>query len=1041
MRSFLTFLFVLSLFFCSKLFAQTRASIREEIQSISTYPYSDPNPIPILTSNPKIYPYHKFEGYSHTSKPQDWKIVTLENDYIAVYVLPEVGGKVYGAIEKSTGEEFIYRNEVMKFRNIAMRGPWTSGGIEFNFGIIGHHPATASPVDYKLIENEDGSVSCWVGNMDLPSRTYWRVEIRLPKDKAYFETRTLWYNPTPISHSYYNWMTGAAAAREDLEFFCPGDTYLKHSGEPKAWPIDEEGRNIAKYSENHFGPSKSYHVVGEYNNFFGGYFHDKQFGFGHASAYHEMPGQKLWLWALSRQGAIWEDLLTDTDGQYIEFQAGRLFDQYSPGNHVNPITQVGFEPHRADQWTERWFPVKETGGISAVAESAVLHTSINNGKINLAINALSAFEGMIRLKLNGETVWNTQLRMKPMEVYSNSFDYQMDKYWEVEIPEIGLHFDSRKENRNISRPFYAQANQTERSPSHHYFQGVQHLHFREFEKAQQSLEKCLEIDPWYLEARVRLGEIFYRNGQYENALDEASKALTIDTYHAGANYIAGLVYVAMNDWVNAMESLGWAARSHTNRAAAFLEMAQLSLKQHKLAQAHEYAEKSLQYDSRQVKAHWLLAVIGRIAGNQVLTNRHLSDIQSIDPLSFYLQSEQLINMPSQETAMFATKSLHNEFPAESWLEAVIDYTRLGRKEDAIRLLDFAPETPKILMWKAWVLKDQAEQAENLLARALEAPADFVFPYRRESLQVMEWALKAHPSWETRYWLGLNYWAKGRKLAAELLFAACGQQPDHAPFYAARAALMPQNKLADLRKAVSLAPNEWRYRHLLIQELDQQKMYTEALEQAQEAYHQFHESYTLGMDLAKAHMKTDEYETTRELLGQLQVLPFEGAYEGRRIYELTYFYSALEELENKKYRKAIFLLEDAKMWPENLGVGRPYQPDERIADFLMAYAFHKRKKERERDIYLNALMDSPHNNPNSTEFANALAIHARKQLQMDTRSENSTITLAQSPQTDWIKAYWAGNKGKMAEIQEENKNTQIFDSESFRLFKSLIELKW
>ena len=55
-------------------------------------------------------------------------------------VLPEIGGKIWSAVEKSTGRSFIYDNHVVKFRDIAMRGPWTSGGIEPNYGIIGHTP-------------------------------------------------------------------------------------------------------------------------------------------------------------------------------------------------------------------------------------------------------------------------------------------------------------------------------------------------------------------------------------------------------------------------------------------------------------------------------------------------------------------------------------------------------------------------------------------------------------------------------------------------------------------------------------------------------------------------------------------------------------------------------------------------------------------------------------------------------------------------------------------------------------------------------------
>src|SRR5262249_39797050 len=132
-RKLFFFLFLLP----SGLLAQ-RATVTETSREFLTYPFSDPNPVPILTERgKKIYPYHAFDGYGPTAQKQAWKVVKLENDYIEVYILPEVGGKIWGAVEKSTGKEFIYKNEVMKFRNIALRGPWTSGGIEFNFGFIG----------------------------------------------------------------------------------------------------------------------------------------------------------------------------------------------------------------------------------------------------------------------------------------------------------------------------------------------------------------------------------------------------------------------------------------------------------------------------------------------------------------------------------------------------------------------------------------------------------------------------------------------------------------------------------------------------------------------------------------------------------------------------------------------------------------------------------------------------------------------------------------------------------------------------------------
>ena len=214
------------------------AAIRESVQVFRTYPFSDPDPVARMGN---IYPYFRFQGYSNQPVDRPWKIITLENPYIRVLVAPEIGGKILGAFEKSTGRAFIYFNRVVKFREIAMRGPWTSGGIEFNFGDIGHAPTTATPVDYATRKNPDGSVSCIVGALDLPSRTEWRVEIRLPADRALFETRSLWFNPTEMSTSFYHWMNAAADGDSTLQLIYPGNAYIGHGGELSSWPAGPDG--------------------------------------------------------------------------------------------------------------------------------------------------------------------------------------------------------------------------------------------------------------------------------------------------------------------------------------------------------------------------------------------------------------------------------------------------------------------------------------------------------------------------------------------------------------------------------------------------------------------------------------------------------------------------------------------------------------------------------------------------------------------------------------------------------------------------------
>lgn len=337
-----------------------QATVQEEKQVIKTYPFSDPDPSPIMTRSSmggrglRLYPYFFIDKLSYQGSDQAWNVVRMENPYIRVFVLPAEGGKLMGAIEKSTQKAFIYYNHVEKFRHIALRGPWTSGGIELNFGIVGHTPATATPVDYLFRKNADGSVSCFVGAMDLASRTQWRVEFVVPPDKAYFETRALCYNPQPLNQSYYVWMNAANKLSQDLEFIFPGNMYIGHdyAVPERPWPMTQDGRNLAFYKEHSDADDGSFFIHGAFNDSSGGYWHDSQFGYGHWAFHEDVPGQKFFRWSLARSGAIWENLLTDNDGPYFEPQNGRLLDQ---------TDHEFFAPYSADQWREVWFPYKQIG--------------------------------------------------------------------------------------------------------------------------------------------------------------------------------------------------------------------------------------------------------------------------------------------------------------------------------------------------------------------------------------------------------------------------------------------------------------------------------------------------------------------------------------------------------------------------------------------------------------------------------------------------------------------------------------------------------
>jgi len=349
--------FLLGTLCASALLAASK--VTEGTLAMPTYPFSDPDPVPCVAE--RRYPYFRYDGSSATAVTQSWTCVTLENDRVRVTMLPEIGGKVWGALDKATGREFIYFNHVVKFRDIAMRGPWCSGGIEFNFGITGHAPTTATPVDWTVRQNADGSSSYFASATEYVNGTTWQVEVNLPADADHFVTRTTWFNGANLPGPYYHWMTAAYSARGNPSLAFPGAAYIGHGGDAHSWSLDWKGRDLSVYANNAFGPSKSYHVLNGDNRVFAIWWPGAAFGSYHYAA--EKYGRKIWLWALSRAGGIWEDLLTDTDGQYVELQSGRVFHQPSGETWRTPFKYPTFAPGATDIFEERWGVVRDAAQL------------------------------------------------------------------------------------------------------------------------------------------------------------------------------------------------------------------------------------------------------------------------------------------------------------------------------------------------------------------------------------------------------------------------------------------------------------------------------------------------------------------------------------------------------------------------------------------------------------------------------------------------------------------------------------------------------
>ena len=921
------------------------ASYTVEDRIISTYPFSDPNPIPILTKDKRLYPYHAFMGYSSESEPQSWQVIKMENDYIEVFMLPEVGGKVWGAVDKSNGEEFIYRNEVMKFRNIALRGPWTSGGIEFNFGIIGHTPATATKVDYLVRKNNDGSISTFVGGMDLPSRTFWRVEVNLEKDRSNFKTNTSWYNSTSMVQPYYNWMTGAAFAKDDLELVFPGNQYLKHNGEVRKWPIDDKGRNLSLYTNNQFGGHKSYHVIGYWKNFFGGYYHNDGYGFGHWANHDEMPGQKLWLWSLSDQGGIWEDHLTDTDGQYIEFQAGRQFVQYREDQaNNNPVRKASFDPYASDQWTEYWFPVQAIGGISEASENGVLNIQSvpDSGNISIKLHSFISIDGVVNVLSNSKLIASKEISFKPMEIHTLLVDSISIDGMEVIVDELNLHFNTKLQTKLLDRPFKLDKKAISAMSKYdqEYFQGYELLKERFYQEARDIFEKVLSKEPYHLQTRTAMADLYYRSGQYEKGLEMINPSLQLNTYDPESNFIAGNLYRALGNHINAKESYGWSARSMSHRSAAFLEMAEIYLYEKQYDLAIEYAQKSLQFNQLNMSARQVLTMAYRMKDDPVKARREIASLLSIDPLHHIANLESYFLNPTDRNWNHYLSLINNEYQGQTHLENVISYYNRGFNNDAknlfVRLNNSITLDPISQIWLAYITQDS-----QMLKNIKDISADYAHPFRRETIQALEWAVNNTPEWKLRYYLGLNYWAKDRNEEAIALFNSLENTPDSMPFYISRAKLndtygKKDQTEKDLERAISYAQDSWIAYLYAVQYYQENKMWKKAESFSEKAYLKFSDNFNVHVLHAKSLLYLGKVDECINILNNTKVLPSEMGKESRQLYEWALLEKSIRLIRSKQLTEARKIIKKSREWPKNLGIGKPYETDERIQDVLVDY---------------------------------------------------------------------------------------------------------
>lgn len=326
-----------------------------------------------------VYPYPVIEKIEDVCREQSYHAVYLENEYIKVMILPELGGRVQMAYDKIKQRHFIYYNHVVKPALVGLTGPWISGGIEFNWPQH-HRPSTFLPVDYSIEKREDGSAIVWVSERERMFHQKGMAGFTLRPGYARLEIQGKVYNPTPFPQTFLWWANPAVAVNEYYQSVFPGDVnavFDHGKRDVSRYPIAtgtyykmdySAGVDISRYKN--IPVPTSYMAIHSKYNFVGGYENDSRAGVLHVANHHVSPGKKQWTWGNGDFGQAWDRNLTDADGPYIELMAGVYTD--------NQPDFTWLQPYEEKTFVQYFIPYRELGVVKNASEEVMMNIEIED---------------------------------------------------------------------------------------------------------------------------------------------------------------------------------------------------------------------------------------------------------------------------------------------------------------------------------------------------------------------------------------------------------------------------------------------------------------------------------------------------------------------------------------------------------------------------------------------------------------------------------------------------------------------------------------
>jgi tetratricopeptide (TPR) repeat protein len=762
----------------------------EQHVTIPTYPAQDADPNPMFLekrvyqgSSGKVYPNPFTDRVSLSRQDVSYRAIFLENEFIQLMILPEIGGRIHAGLDKTNQYDFFYRQHVIKPALVGLLGPWISGGVEFNWPQH-HRPSTFMPVHATIEAGLDGSQTVWLSEHDPMLRMKGMVGISLSPGKAIVEAKVRLYNRTPLPQTFLWWANVAVRVHDQYQAFFPPDVrfvadHAKRAissfplAQGKYYGVDYGAGTDISWYKNIPVPT-SYMVLDSKYDFFGGYDHEREAGVVHTSNHRLAPGKKLWTWGNAEFGYAWDRNLTDNDGPYVELMAGAFTD--------NQPDFSWLQPYESRSFSQYWYPIQKIGPAKNANTEIAINFEFEGANASIGVCVTAPRRVCIALARRDQKVFEETVDIHPGEPYLRRIaipegapsEFRLTVY---DANDRELIRYQPQELRDEAPPAPA----TEpglpieiASTDELYLTG---LHLEQYRHATRSAEdywcEGLRRDPDDARINNAMGLSFLRRGLFTEAEEHFARAVRRLTLRnpnprdGESLYNLGLARMYQLKNADAYDAFYKSVWNEAWQSAGYYALASISAECKELPRALEKAERSLEANRRNLKARALKASLLRAMDRSAEARAVVEESLLSDPLDFRMMAERYLL--SRDESDLHAYLLELQGDIQTLLDVGYDLAWSGLQSDAFFLLDACGSEQRFdhpMLWYtlAWLAAKLgvAAKAEDFIQRAELASPIYCFPARLEEMLVLEDCLKRRPaSAQALYYLGNLYYDKRR----------------------------------------------------------------------------------------------------------------------------------------------------------------------------------------------------------------------------------------------------------------------------------------